>query len=164
MKRGLYGVSAFLVVVLLILSNTDGYLDYPTTVINSEQANDTYLDSLLKAAGYEGKKVYVPNPNLFESTRLKKTLDQHGYASPRSSETYLWRSLADGQQCWSGSDCLSKSCVNNTCTPVEQPSFAWSPPSPTQVVESKTKNSIVSPGIVIMALLAVIMIMYALRK
>ena len=162
MKLGLYGVSAFLVVVLLILSNTDGYLDYPTTVINSEQLNDTYLDSLLKAAGYEGKKVDGPNPNLFESTRLKKTLDQNGYAPPRASDTYFSRSLADGQQCWSASDCLSKSCVNNTCTPVEQPSFAWTPPSPKQVVQSNT-NIIVSLGIIVMALLAVIMIMFPLR-
>lgn len=152
----LLGISALIIVVLFILKNTEGYMDWPTQIVNSEQANDTYLDSLLKAAGYQGKKIDEPNPNLFESTRIKKTLDQNGYAPPRSSDSYLSRNLADGQQCWSDSDCLSKNCINSTCTSTEQPSIAWSPPTEKETIKSSI-NIIVNLAIIAMALLVIIM-------
>jgi hypothetical protein len=161
MKSHLLGLVAFVTVVLLMLSNTDGYYDYAVTVINSEQANDTYLDSLLKAAGYQGKKIDDPNPNLFESRRLEKTLEANGYAPPRSSDKYVSRSLAEGQLCWYNSDCLSKTCVNGKCSSLEDPSLAWSPPQSRDVYSNT--NIIVGLAVVIMALLAVIMFIYPLR-
>ena len=146
----LLGISALIIVVLFILNNTEGYMDWPTQIVSSEQPTDTYLDSLLKAAGYQGKKIDEPNPNLFESTRVKKTLDQNGYAPPRSSDSYLSRNLADGQQCWSDSDCLSRNCINSTCT------SAWSPPTEKETIKSSI-NIIVNLAIIAMALLVIIM-------
>jgi len=154
MKSRLVGLVAFVAIVLLMLSNTDGYYDYAVTVINSEQANDTYLDSLLKAAGYQGKKIDEPNPNLFESRRLEKTLEANGYAPPKSSVT-------EGQLCWYNSDCLSNTCVNGKCSSLEDPSKAWSPPQARDVYSNT--NIIVGLAVVIMALLAVIMFIYQLR-
>jgi hypothetical protein len=146
----LLGISALIIVVLFILNNTEGYMDWPTQIVSSEQPTDTYLDSLLKAAGYQGKKIDEPNPNLFESTRVKKTLDQNGYAPPRSSDSYLSRNLADGQQCWSDSDCLSRNCINSTCT------SALSPPMEKETIKSSI-NIIVNLAIIAMALLVIIM-------
>ena len=125
-------------------------MDWPTQIVSSEQPTDTYLDSLLKAAGYQGKKIDEPNPNLFESTRVKKTLDQNGYAPPRSSDSYLSRNLADGQECWSDSDCLSRNCINSTCT------SALSPPTEKETIKSSI-NIIVNLAIIAMALLVIIM-------
>ena len=87
MKRSLYCISAAVVVVLFILKNTDGYKDWPTQINNSEQANDNYLESMLKAAGFQGKYVVPPNPNTQESIRLNNTLRANGYAEiPMSGE------------------------------------------------------------------------------
>jgi len=69
-----------MVVVLFMLKNTEGYYPWPTQVDNSEQANDNYLESLLKAAGYESKYVAPPNVNLQESQRMNNTLRANGYA------------------------------------------------------------------------------------
>lgn len=80
MKRSLYYISAAIVIVLFILKNTDGYMDWPTQINNSEQANDTYLESILKAGGFQGKYVVPPNPNTQESIRLNNTLRANGYA------------------------------------------------------------------------------------
>ena len=77
--RRIFGVVAIVVIVLLILRHTDGYSDYPTQVVNSEQPNDTYLDALLKASGYEGKQIDAPNINKQESTRITNTLQAAGY-------------------------------------------------------------------------------------
>jgi len=68
------------VVVLFMLKNTDGYHDWPTQVVASEQANDNYLESLLRTVGYEGKYVVPPNVNLQESQRMNNTLRANGYA------------------------------------------------------------------------------------
>jgi len=57
----------------------DGYHDYPTTVIHSEQPNDSYLEALLKWNGYQGKKVSEPRYGSKESERLTKTLEKNGY-------------------------------------------------------------------------------------
>lgn len=55
-------------------------MDWPTQINNSEQANDTYLESILKAGGFQGKYVVPPNPNTQESIRLNNTLRANGYA------------------------------------------------------------------------------------
>ena len=68
------------VVVLFMLKNTEGYYPWPTQVDNSEQANDDYLESLLRAGGYQGKYVAPPNVNKQESQRLNATLRASGYA------------------------------------------------------------------------------------
>jgi hypothetical protein len=80
MNPRLIAIAAAVVVVLFTLKNTDGYYPWPTEVIPSEQANDDYLESLLKAAGYEGKYVAPPNVNKQESQRLNNTLRASGYA------------------------------------------------------------------------------------
>jgi hypothetical protein len=74
-------VAAIVVVVLFMLKNTEGYADWPTQVLASEQANDTYLEALLKRMGYAGKRVDGPDVNRMESTRLAQTLDRNGYRS-----------------------------------------------------------------------------------
>jgi len=63
-----------------MLKNIEPYYPWPTQVDNSEQANDDYLESLLKAAGYQGKYVAPPNVNKQESQRLNATLRASGYA------------------------------------------------------------------------------------
>lgn len=73
-------LAATVVVVLFNLKNTDGYYPWPTQVDNSEQANDDYLESLLRAGGYQGKYVAPPNVNKQESQRLNATLRANGYA------------------------------------------------------------------------------------
>jgi hypothetical protein len=80
MKSRLIAIAAAVVVVLFTLKNTDGYYPWPTQVVPSEQANDDYLESLLKAAGYEGKYVAPPDVNKQESRRLNATLRASGYA------------------------------------------------------------------------------------
>jgi hypothetical protein len=80
MNPRLIAIAAAVVVVLFTLKNTDGYYPWPTEVVPSEQANDDYLESLLKAAGYEGKYVAPPNVNKQESQRLNNTLRASGYA------------------------------------------------------------------------------------
>jgi hypothetical protein len=67
-------VAAAVVVVLFILRNTDGYHDYPTQVVSAEQANNTFLERLMTAAGYEGKQINAPDYNLRESTYLTRTV------------------------------------------------------------------------------------------
>ncbi len=59
------------------MRKSDGYHNYATTVINSEQPNDPYLEWLLKGYGYEGKYVVSPDYNLKESTRLNKMLSNN---------------------------------------------------------------------------------------
>ena len=81
MKAKYLFVAAIVVVVLFTLKNTEGYADWPTQVLASEQANDTYLEALLKRLGYAGKRVDGPDVNRMESTRLTRTLDQNGYRS-----------------------------------------------------------------------------------
>jgi cytochrome c-type biogenesis protein CcmE len=80
MNPRLVAIAAAVVVVLFTLKNTDGYYPWPTQVVPSEQANDDYLESLLKAAGYEGKYVTPPDVNKQESQRLNATLRASGYA------------------------------------------------------------------------------------
>ena len=63
MNPRIIAIAAAVVVVLFTLKNTDGYYPWPTQVVPSEQANDDYLESLLKAAGYEGKYVAPSNVN-----------------------------------------------------------------------------------------------------
>jgi hypothetical protein len=87
MNPRLITIAAAVVVVLFTLKNTDGYYPWPTQVVPSEQANDDYLESLLKAAGYEGKYVAPPDVNKQESQRLNATLRASGYAEiPRTGE------------------------------------------------------------------------------
>ena len=69
-----------MVVVLFILKNTEGYYPWPTQVDNSEQANNDYLESLLRAGGYQGKYIRPPDVNKQESQRLNATLRANGYA------------------------------------------------------------------------------------
>ena len=66
-----------LIVIGLCIRKPDGYHDYATTVINSEQPNDPYLEWLLKGYGYQGKRVVDPDYNLKESTRLNKMLSNN---------------------------------------------------------------------------------------
>jgi hypothetical protein len=73
-------LAATVVVVLFMLKNTEGYYPWPTQVDNSEQANDDYLEMLLRSSGYEGKYVAPPNVNKQESQRLNATLRANGYA------------------------------------------------------------------------------------
>lgn len=68
------------IAALAILARKDGYHDYPTQVVDSEQANDTYLNALLKSAGFEGKRTDAPNYNLQESTLLTRKLEKNDYA------------------------------------------------------------------------------------
>ena len=76
MKRRVFAAAAAVavVVVLFILRNTDGYHDYPTQVVSAEQPNDTFLERLMTAAGYEGKQINAPDYNLRESTYLTRTV------------------------------------------------------------------------------------------
>lgn len=69
-----------LIAALAILARKDGYGDYPVQVVNSEQANDNYLEALLKRAGFEGKRVDAPNFHLQESTLLTRKLEKNDYA------------------------------------------------------------------------------------
>jgi len=78
MKAWFLGLTV--VVVLFMLKNTEGYYPWPTQVDNSEQANDTYLEMLLRAGGYQGKYIVPPNVNKQESQRLNATLRANGYA------------------------------------------------------------------------------------
>jgi len=80
MNPRLIAIAAAVVVVLFTLKNTDGYYPWPTQVDNSEQANDTYLESLLRAGGYQGKYIAPPDVNKQESQRLNATLRASGYA------------------------------------------------------------------------------------
>jgi len=80
MKSRLIAAAAVVVVVLFMLKNTEGYYPWPTQVDNSEQANNDYLESLLRASGYQGKYVAPPNVNKQESQRLNATLRANGYA------------------------------------------------------------------------------------
>jgi len=68
-----------LVVIELCIRKPDGYHNYATTAINSEQPNDPYLEWLLKGYGYKGKYVVSPDYNLKESTRLNKMLSNNNY-------------------------------------------------------------------------------------
>lgn len=80
MNPRLIAIAAAVVVVLFTLKNTDGYYPWPTQVVPSEQANDSYLEMLLRSSGYEGKYIAPPNVNLQESQRLNATLRASGYA------------------------------------------------------------------------------------
>jgi hypothetical protein len=80
MKSRIFAVLAAVVVVLFMLKNTEGYYPWPTKVNPSEQANDYYLENLLRANGYEGKYIEPTNTNLQESRRLNATLRATGYA------------------------------------------------------------------------------------
>jgi hypothetical protein len=79
-RKYLYGVAMLVIAALAILAQKDGYGDYPVQVIDSEQANDNYLEALLKSAGFEGKRVDAPNYNLQESTLLTRRLEKNDYA------------------------------------------------------------------------------------
>lgn len=63
--------------LVCLFNNRDGYHNYATTAINSEQPNDPYLEWLLKGYGYKGKYVVGPDYNLKESTRLNKMLSNN---------------------------------------------------------------------------------------
>jgi hypothetical protein len=127
-----------LVVVGLCISKNDGYQTYATTVINSEQPNDPYLEWLLKGYGYEGKRVVDPDYNLKESTRLKTMLSNNNYdiksqwaveKNPLLYNPYTTRELADGQACLKDDDCYSKRCVYSRCKSDDNVPVGWSPPN-----------------------------------
>ena len=88
-RKYLYGVAMLVIAALAILARKDGYGDYPVQVIDSEQANDTYLNALLKSAGFEGKRVDAPNYNLQESTLLTRRLEKNDYAVNAPTKTLL---------------------------------------------------------------------------
>ena len=71
MNPRLIAIASTVVVVLFMLKNTDGY---------QISGNNDYLDSLLRASGYQGKYVAPPNVNLQESQRMNNTLRANGYA------------------------------------------------------------------------------------
>ena len=77
------------IAALAILARKDAYHDYPTQVVDSEQANDTYLNALLKSAGFEGKRVDAPNYNLQESTLLTRRLEKNDYAVNPPTKTLI---------------------------------------------------------------------------
>jgi hypothetical protein len=84
-------VLLLLVVIALCMRKNDGYHNYATTVINSEQPNDPYLEWLLKGYGYEGKRVVDPDYNTQESTRLNKMLSMNNYYSqPGTPKLFLY--------------------------------------------------------------------------
>ena len=70
-----------------LFNNRDGYHNYATAVISSEQPNDVYLQWLLKGYGYEGKRVVDPDYNMQESTRLNKMLSMNNYYSQPATPT-----------------------------------------------------------------------------
>ena len=71
------------------MRKSDGFYNYATTVINSEQSNDPYLEWLLKGRGYEGKRVVDPDYHLKESTRLNKMLSNNNYFSQPATPTLV---------------------------------------------------------------------------
>lgn len=81
MKRWTILLPAFVAILaIVVLQRRMGFSDYTTRVVQSEQANDSYLENLLRSKGYDGKRVDDPNRNLFSSTWLTKFLERNGYA------------------------------------------------------------------------------------